>query len=54
MPIYYYVVSGLVRPWVKGFHPSCSLPDGSRADNLQDLHPFHEVWIDAEARARGR
>lgn len=54
MPIYHYVTSGLVRPWVKEFHPRVLLPDGSTADNLQDLHPFHEVWIDAEARARGR
>ena len=52
MPIYFYVVSGLVRPYVKEFYSALKLPDGSSASNLQDLHPFHDVWIDAEARAR--
>jgi oligopeptide transport system substrate-binding protein len=51
MPIYFYVVSGLVRPYVKEFHRKLTLPDGSSAENLQDLHPFHDVWIDREAKA---
>lgn len=54
MPIYFYVVSGLVKPWVHEFHTKLTLPDGSSAENLQDLHPFHDVWIDPEAQARGR
>lgn len=54
MPIYHYVTSGLVKPWVREFHPRVRLPDGSQGDNLQDLHPFHEVWIDAEAKAGAR
>jgi hypothetical protein len=54
MPIYFYVVSGLVQPHVREFHRRLTLPDGSEAENLQDLHPFHDVWIDAEAKAAGR
>lgn len=52
MPLYYYVNTGLVRPWVREFYRELRLPDGSTAQNLQDLHPFHDVWVDAEARAR--
>jgi ABC-type oligopeptide transport system substrate-binding subunit len=54
MPIYFYVVSGLVRPHVREFYSTLELPDGTKAPNLQDLHPFHDVWIDAEAKARER
>lgn len=54
MPIYFYVVSGLVRPYVKEFYRQLILPDGSTAEDLQDLHPFHDVFIDAEAKARER
>lgn len=54
MPIYFYVVSGLVRPYVKEFYRKLVLPDGSTAEDLQDLHPFHDVWIDAEAKRAER
>ncbi len=43
IPIYFYVVSGLVSPAVEGFYTELTLPDGSRAANLQDLHPLREV-----------
>jgi oligopeptide transport system substrate-binding protein len=45
IPIYFYVVSGLVSPAVEGFYPELTLPDGSRAANLQDLHPLREVRV---------
>jgi oligopeptide transport system substrate-binding protein len=51
MPLYYYVNTGLVRPWVKQFYRELVLPDGSKAQNLQDLHPFHDVWIDHDVKA---
>jgi len=54
MPLYYYVNTGLVRPWVKEFYKELVLPDGTKAQNLQDLHPFHDVWIDPEIKARER
>jgi oligopeptide transport system substrate-binding protein len=52
MPIYHYVNTGLVRPWVKEFYKELVLPDGTTATNLQDLHPFHDVWIDHDVKAR--
>ena len=35
MPIYFYVVSGLVRPEVKGWY-----------QNLQDIHPLRGIWME--------
>jgi hypothetical protein len=46
MPIYFYVVSGLVSPRVRGFHAFLDLPDGSKPSNLQDLHPFRSLRVD--------
>ena len=53
IPIYFYVVSGLVSPAVRGFYPELELPDGSRAANLQDLHPLREVSMRRGADAEG-
>ena len=39
MPIYYYVVSSLVQPYVKGWY-----------QNPQDIHPLRGLSIDAAAR----
>ena len=39
MPIYFYVVSSMVKPYVKGFY-----------QNPQDIHPLRGIWIDEEAR----
>ncbi len=35
MPIYFYVVSSMVKPYVKGWYP-----------NPQDIHPLRGIWID--------
>jgi hypothetical protein len=35
MPIYFYVVSSLVKPHVKGWY-----------ENPQDIHPLRGIWID--------
>ena len=35
MPIYFYVVSSLVKPYVQGFYA-----------NRQDIHPIRGMWID--------
>jgi oligopeptide transport system substrate-binding protein len=45
LPLYYYVVSGLVAPRVGGFHGSLVDPDGTRRPNLQDLHPLRGMWL---------
>ncbi len=44
MPVYFYVVSGLVKPEIVGFH--AQVKDGGRLiPNLQDMHPFRDVRI---------
>jgi oligopeptide transport system substrate-binding protein len=45
IPIYFYVVSGLLQPHVEGFYSELELPDGSRAANLQDLHPLRDLSV---------
>ena len=46
MPIYYYVWSGLVKPYVKGFYSDLDLGDGVQGANLQDIHPLRGLWVD--------
>ncbi len=46
LPIYFYVVSGLVKPYVGGFYSMLEFPDGRRAPNLQDIHPVRGMWIE--------
>jgi oligopeptide transport system substrate-binding protein len=55
LPVYFYVVSGLVSPRVGGFHSELVDPDGTRRPNLQDLHPLRGMWVrDAPATGGGR
>ena len=49
MPIYFYVVSGLVAPRVKGFYSELTDEDGNKSANLQDIHPVRGMWIDDSA-----
>lgn len=35
LPIYFYVSKNMVKPYVRGFY-----------NNLQDLHPLDDIWID--------
>ena len=41
IPIYNYVTTGMVRPYVKGFYP-----------NVQDVHPYVGMKIDQEQKRR--
>ncbi len=41
IPIYFYVSTSMIRPYVKGFYP-----------NIQDVHPLWAIWIDREQKAR--
>ncbi len=51
MPIYFYVVSGLRRLELDGFYSELELPDGSKAANLQDIHPLRDIrWAKAGGR----
>jgi oligopeptide transport system substrate-binding protein len=52
IPVYFYVVTGLVRTkesspnrWIDGFYTTLQMPDGTQRPNLQDLHPFRDVRI---------
>jgi oligopeptide transport system substrate-binding protein len=45
LPVYFYVVSGLVQPRVGGFYAELEDPDGGRRPNLQDLHPLRGLWV---------
>lgn len=45
IPIFFYVVSGLVSPRVRGFYSQLELSDGTRAHNLQDLHPLQDISL---------
>jgi oligopeptide transport system substrate-binding protein len=44
-PIYFYVVSGLVSPRLRGFYSTLELEDGSKAANLQDVHPLRNMTL---------
>lgn len=46
LPLYFYVVSGLVRPSVRGFYSTLVFEDGTTAPNLQDTHPLRDVWVE--------
>jgi len=46
MPLYFYVVSGLVKPDVKGFYTELEGADGRKRSNLRDLHPLRDIRID--------
>jgi oligopeptide transport system substrate-binding protein len=43
IPIYFYVVSGLVRSQVEGFYTELEFGDGSRGANLRDIHPLRAI-----------
>jgi oligopeptide transport system substrate-binding protein len=45
LPIYFYVNTGFLRPGVSGFHTKLELEDGSKAVNLQDLHPLRDLDV---------
>lgn len=44
LPVYFYVVSGLVRENVGGFYSELEFPDGSKAPNVTDHHPLDEIF----------
>jgi oligopeptide transport system substrate-binding protein len=50
IPLYFYVISGLVKPRVAGFYAELEGQNGEKRSNLRDIHPLREIHID-EARA---
>jgi oligopeptide transport system substrate-binding protein len=45
MPVYFYVVSGLISPRFGGFYHQLELPDGTRSTNVTDQHPLDEIFL---------
>ncbi|HVY28878.1 MAG TPA: peptide ABC transporter substrate-binding protein [Polyangiaceae bacterium] len=46
IPLYFYVISGLVKPYVRGFHTEIIGSDGSKRPNLRDLHPLRDLSVE--------
>jgi len=46
IPIYFYTISGMVSPRVKGFHNRLTASDGSVRLNARDVHPLRDVYVD--------
>ncbi|HVU04266.1 MAG TPA: peptide ABC transporter substrate-binding protein [Polyangiaceae bacterium] len=46
LPVYFYVVSGLVSPKVKGFYPRLVFEDGHTTPNLMDIHPLRDIRME--------
>lgn len=49
IPLYFYVVAGMVKPNVGGFYPTVTGSDGSQRPNLRDLHPLRDLYMKASA-----
>lgn len=45
IPLYFYVISGLVKPNVGGFYSRLVGADGAERSNLRDMHPLRELYI---------
>jgi oligopeptide transport system substrate-binding protein len=50
IPLYFYVVDGMVKPTVGGFHKLLIGSDGSQRPNLRDLHPLRDLYMKGSAR----
>jgi len=51
LPLYFYVVSGLVRQNVRGFYSTLRFDDGTTGPNLQDIHPLRDIWVEGRGKA---
>jgi oligopeptide transport system substrate-binding protein len=45
IPLYFYVVSGMVKPNVKGFFSKLTSADGSSRPNFRDMHPLRDLYM---------
>lgn len=45
LPLYFYVIDGLVKPKVGGFYPFVTGSDGKQRPNLRDIHPLRDLWV---------
>jgi oligopeptide transport system substrate-binding protein len=49
VPLYFYVVSGLVKPHVKGFFSTLESSDGTKRPNFRDMHPLRDLYVERSA-----
>jgi oligopeptide transport system substrate-binding protein len=45
LPLYFYVIDGMVKPKVGGFYPVVTGSDGKQRPNLRDIHPLRDLWV---------
>jgi oligopeptide transport system substrate-binding protein len=53
IPLYFYVVSGLVHQNVGGFYSTLQFEDGKTSPNFQDLHPLRDLFIKGSEKTAG-
>ena len=53
IPLYFYVISGLVKPNVGGFYAHLVGADGQTRSNLRDVHPLRSINMNAAHAAPG-
>jgi oligopeptide transport system substrate-binding protein len=46
IPLYFYVISGLVKPRVKSFYSQLIGSDGSTRPNFRDMHPLRDLDVE--------
>ncbi|HEY6078554.1 MAG TPA: hypothetical protein VIW29_07115, partial [Polyangiaceae bacterium] len=49
IPLYFYVINGMVKPNVKGFYAKLESDDGPPRANLRDQHPLRDIRIEGSA-----
>jgi len=50
IPLYFYVVGGLVKPFVKEFYSEVHSADGTRRPNFRDMHPLRDLSVERRGR----
>ncbi len=53
VPLYFYVINGLVKPEVEGFYTELETADGRKRANLRDMHPLRSIRVRRGERAPG-
>jgi oligopeptide transport system substrate-binding protein len=49
IPLYFYVVDGMVKPNVGGFHAVLTGSDGKPRPNFRDIHPLRDLFMKGRA-----
>ena len=51
IPLFDWVNTNLVSPRLVNFRTHVTRPDGTQADNLEDLHPFRDLVVEPRAKS---